>query len=58
MSQAKAVRWGVIGLGWFGEVHADNLSEMPDIELTALCTRRPERLNEVADRLNVYHPHL
>lgn len=53
MSQAKAVRWGVIGLGWFGEVHADNLAEMPDIELTALCTRRPDRLNEVADRLNV-----
>lgn len=53
MSQAKAVRWGVIGLGWFGEVHADNLAEMPDIELIALCTRRPDRLNEVADRLNV-----
>ncbi|MEQ9069276.1 MAG: Gfo/Idh/MocA family oxidoreductase [Gimesia chilikensis] len=53
MSQAKAVRWGVIGLGWFGEVHADNLAEMPDIELAALCTRRPDRLNEVADRLNV-----
>lgn len=53
MSQAKAVRWGVIGLGWFGEVHADNLAEMPDIELTALCTRRQDRLNEVADRLNV-----
>lgn len=53
MSQSKAVRWGVIGLGWFGEVHADNLAEMPDIELAALCTRRPERLAEVADRLGV-----
>ncbi|MCH9656207.1 MAG: Gfo/Idh/MocA family oxidoreductase [Planctomycetes bacterium] len=53
MSQSKTVRWGVIGLGWFGEVHADNLSEMPDIELAALCTRRPERLGEVADRLGV-----
>lgn len=53
MSESNRVRWGVIGLGWFGEVHADNLAEMPDIELTALCTRRPERLAEVADRLNV-----
>lgn len=53
MSQSKSVRWGVIGLGWFGEVHADNLAEMPDIELAALCTRRPERLAEVADRLGV-----
>lgn len=53
MNKSKQVRWGVIGLGWFGEVHADNLAEMPDIELTGLCTRRPERLNEVANRLGV-----
>lgn len=53
MNKSKQVRWGVIGLGWFGEVHADNLAEMPDIELAGLCTRRPERLNEIADRLGV-----
>ncbi|QDT41912.1 Inositol 2-dehydrogenase [Gimesia alba] len=53
MSQSNNVRWAVIGLGWFGEVHADNLSEMPEIELAALCTRRPDRLNEVSDRLGV-----
>ena len=53
MNKAQQVRWGVIGLGWFGEVHADNLAEMPDIELAGLCTRRPERLNEIADRLDV-----
>ena len=53
MNQSNAVRWGVIGLGWFGEVHADNLAQMPDIDLTALCTRRPERLNEISDRLGI-----
>lgn len=53
MNESNRVRWGVIGLGWFGEVHADNLAEMPDIELAALCTRRPERLNEIGDRLGV-----
>lgn len=53
MNQSKGVCWGVIGLGWFGEVHADNLAEMPDIELAALCTRRPERLDEIGDRLGV-----
>ncbi len=53
MSQSDKIRWAVIGLGWFGEVHADNLAEMPEIELAALCTRRPERLNEVGDRLGV-----
>ena len=53
MADRERVRWGVIGLGWFGEVHADNLAEMPDIDLVALCTRRPHRLAEVADRLGV-----
>ena len=53
MKTPHHVRWGVIGLGWFGEVHADNLAEMPDIELAALCTRRSERVHEIADRLNV-----
>ena len=47
------IRWGVIGLGWFGEIHADTLSQMPGIELTALCTRRPQRLAELADRYRV-----
>lgn len=44
------VRWGVIGLGWFGEVHAEVLARMPGIELAALCTRRGDRLAEIADR--------
>ena len=48
-----AVRWGVIGLGWFGEVHVDTLAGMPQIELAALCTRRPDRLAELADRYGV-----
>jgi UDP-N-acetylglucosamine 3-dehydrogenase len=51
--QTRTVRWGVIGLGWFGEIHADTLSQMPGIELAALCTRRPGRLAEVADRYRV-----
>ena len=53
MNSSKPVRWGVIGLGWFGEVHADNLAEMPDIDLVGLCTRRPDRLAEIANRLGV-----
>ena len=53
MDDGDRVRWGVIGLGWFGEVHADNLAEMPDIDLAGLCTRRPERLSEIADRLGI-----
>ena len=48
-----AVRWGVIGLGWFGEIHVDTLAGMPGIEAAALSTRREDRLNELADRYNV-----
>lgn len=53
MSATRTVRWGVIGLGWFGEVHAETLASMPGIELAAVCTRRPDRLQEVADRFGV-----
>ena len=48
-----AVRWGVIGLGWFGEIHADTLAGMAGIELAALSTRRPQRLGELADKYDV-----
>ena len=53
MSKVDTVRWGVIGLGYFGEMHAHTLSTMLGIELAALCTRREHRLAELADRYNV-----
>jgi len=53
MNSSKTVRWGVIGLGWFGEIHVETLASMPGIELAAVCTRRPQRLAEVADRFHV-----
>ncbi len=53
MSKNNPIRWGVLGLGWFGEVHADTLSTTPGIELAAFCTRREARLNEFGDRYNV-----
>lgn len=53
MPDTKTVRWATIGLGWFGEVHVEALSTMPGIHLEALCTRRPDRLAEVADRFQV-----
>ena len=53
MNPSDSVRWGVIGLGWFGEIHADTLAGMPGIELAALCTRRHERLRDLADRYGV-----
>jgi UDP-N-acetylglucosamine 3-dehydrogenase len=53
MSNPKTVRWGVIGTGWFGEVHVETLSDMPGIVVEAISTRRPERLKEVGDCYNV-----
>ena len=47
------IRHGVIGLGFFGEMHADVLRDMQGVELAALCTRRPDRLKDLADRFDV-----
>ncbi|MBE7553063.1 MAG: Gfo/Idh/MocA family oxidoreductase [Anaerolineales bacterium] len=47
------IRCGVIGLGWFGEHHVDALQQLPMAEVTAVCTRRPERVKEVAEKYQV-----
>ena len=49
----KRIKFGVIGLGWFGEKHCEVLLDLPQVELFALCTRRQERLKELADRFQV-----
>ena len=50
----KNIRWGIIGLGWFGEVHAEVLAAHARASnWPRLCTRRPQRLAEVADRFHV-----
>lgn len=47
------IRCGVIGLGWFGEHHVDALQQLPMAEVAAVCTRRPERVKEVAEKYQV-----
>jgi len=47
------VKFGVIGLGWFGEKHCEALTSIANAELYSLCTRRPDRLKEVAKRFGV-----
>ncbi len=49
----KRIRCGVIGLGWFGEHHVDTLQQLPLADVTAVCTRNPERLQEVARKYGV-----
>ena len=47
------VRLGIIGLGWFGEIHGDAIAGIPEIELAALCTRTESRLDELAKKFGV-----
>ncbi len=47
------VRIGVIGLGWFGEMHVDTYRGVHNAEVTALCTRRPDRLAEMAQKYGI-----
>jgi UDP-N-acetylglucosamine 3-dehydrogenase len=47
------LRIGVIGLGWFGEIHCETIIGVPTLELTALCTRTPERLKSQAEKFGV-----
>jgi len=49
----ERIRCGVIGLGWFGAHHVDTLSQLPQAELTAVCTRREWRLKEIADQYGI-----
>ena len=53
MGGKMKVKYAVIGLGFFGEKHAEVLSDMPGAELQAVCTRRPQRLKEIAGRFKV-----
>jgi predicted dehydrogenase len=47
------LRIGVIGLGWFGEIHCDAIIGIPNLELAALCTRTESRLGALATKFGV-----
>lgn len=47
------LRIGIIGLGWFGEIHAETIIGVPNLELAALCTRTEDRLNALGDKFGV-----
>jgi len=51
--QMDRIRIGVIGLGWFGEIHCETIVGVPTLELAALCTRTPGRLGALAQKFGV-----
>ena len=49
----ERLRIGVIGLGWFGEIHCETIVGVPELELAALCTRTPDRLSAMAAKFGI-----
>jgi UDP-N-acetylglucosamine 3-dehydrogenase len=49
------VKWGIIGLGWFGEWHAAALAGLGNVELHAFCTRTESRLKDLGGQFDVKH---
>ena len=49
----RQVKYGVIGLGWFGEMHCKALAAIPQVDIHAICTRTPSRLDEVGEQFGV-----
>lgn len=49
----RRIGYGVIGLGFFGEKHAEVAAALPNVELRAVCTRQDRRRREVQKRFAV-----
>lgn len=49
----EAIRWGIIGVGRFGRVHAQALRSIPGCQLEAICHHDAERLSVAGDELRV-----
>ena len=42
---------GIVGLGWFGSFHLDQLLTMDDVEVVALCTANTERIEKAHEKV-------
>lgn len=47
------IRYGVIGIGFFGEKHVETLQGLRGVSVEAICTRRQSRLDEVAAKYGI-----
>ena len=46
------LRVGILGAGWAGGAHADAFSRLPDVEVTALWSRKRATAESLAGRMN------
>jgi predicted dehydrogenase len=49
----RTVKYGVIGLGFFGEHHAQVAATLPNVELAALASRQDKRRKQLMQRFGV-----
>jgi predicted dehydrogenase len=50
---ADPMRVGIIGVGWGSVVQAPAFQAVPDYEVVAICSRRPERVAAAAEKLGI-----
>jgi UDP-N-acetylglucosamine 3-dehydrogenase len=50
MGSSEQVRIGLVGLGWFGKLHAAVLGKLPDVELAAVCDPQPDEVAALVAR--------
>jgi UDP-N-acetylglucosamine 3-dehydrogenase len=53
----RTIGYGVIGLGFFGEKHAEVAACLPNVALRAVCTRQEQRRKEIQARFGVLRAH-
>lgn len=51
MPKRKKLKVGIIGCGYFGNVHLDNLLKMEDVEITCLYNRGIDRLEKTGKKV-------
>ncbi len=49
----QRIKYGVIGLGFFGEKHAEVAASLPNVELLGVASRRAERCREIQKRFGI-----
>lgn len=47
----RVINVGIVGCGWFGNFHLDNLLKMENVNVCALATQNTSRLNETAKKV-------
>src|SRR5437764_13961043 len=52
-SMTKKLRFGIIGCGVIGRLHAEAITSLPDAQLVAVADIIPERAQELAEKYHV-----